>query len=66
MVIITLTKFVCAACVYRHVCAMHVGQRTTLWELVPSSYHVGPGDQTQVARLGSSHLYPLRHLASSP
>lgn len=24
---------------------------------------MGPGDRTQVARLGSEHLYPLRHLA---
>lgn len=25
--------------------------------------HVGPRDQSGVARLGSKHLYPLRHLA---
>lgn len=32
-------------------------------ELVPSSYHVGPGNETQVVRLGTRHLSPLNHLA---
>lgn len=59
-------KIVCVRHVLRHVCAMHAGQRTSLWELVLAFHHMGPGDQTQVARLGSSHFYPLSLLASSP
>lgn len=30
-----------------------------------SFYQVGPGDRTQVSWLGSRHLYPLSHCASS-
>lgn len=32
------------------------------WGSVLSFYHVDPGDQTQVGRGGSKHLYSLSHL----
>lgn len=38
------------------------GQRTTPGNVsFPSIMHVGPGDQTEVDRLGSKHLYNLSH-----
>lgn len=33
-----------------------------MWELGFHFYHVGPGDLTQVVRLGSKRLYTLSHL----
>lgn len=34
-----------------------------VWELVLSLHHVRPGDQTQLIRLGSEHLYLLSDLS---
>lgn len=28
----------------------------------PPTYHVGPGDQTEIINLGRKHLYLLNHL----
>ena len=42
---------------------VHVGVRRQLWHLIISSHHVGPGDWTQVSRIGCSCLYPLSHLS---
>lgn len=47
----------------------HVTERAwrsedNLWKLVLSFHHVGPGDQTQLARL--SHKHPLSQFADSP
>lgn len=38
------------------------GQRTTLWELVLSFYHVASGRWTQVLRLGGEHPSPLSYI----
>lgn len=37
----------------------------SLWELVLLFQHVGPGDQTQVIRVGIMSLYLQSHLAAS-
>lgn len=40
------------------------GSQGNLQELVPSFYHVGSSDQTQVNRPGSIYFYLLSHLTS--
>lgn len=52
-----------AACVYvcGHTCDLRGGQRTTCGSIL-SFYRVGPGDGTQVARLGVKALFLLSHL----
>lgn len=41
---------------------VHVWSENNLQEMVLSSYHVCPGDQTQVSRLCNKCLYLLRWL----
>ena len=33
------------------------------WKSVLDSYHIGPGDQSQIIQFGGKHLYLLSHLA---
>jgi hypothetical protein len=33
-------------------------------KLVLSFHHIGPGDQSQIIRLGGKHFYPLSYLSS--
>lgn len=41
---------------------MHVRSDDNIQESVLSFHHVCPGNQTQMSRRGSKHLYPLGHL----
>lgn len=41
---------------------LYVRSEDNLQESILSSYHVGPGDQTQVVGLGFKYLYPMSHL----
>lgn len=58
--------FVYISCVNTSVHAMvHRGEaENSLPELIFSFYHMGPGDRTQVIRLGGNHPYLLSHLDS--
>lgn len=51
----TLYSIYLFACV--HACVQR--SEDSLWESVLSFHHVGPRDQTEVIRFGSSRLYPL-------
>lgn len=55
-----------SVCMRAHVCScdysfIHMVIRQ--WELVRLSYLMGPGDQSQIIRLGSKCLHPPSHLA---
>lgn len=54
--------FIVCVFVYAHAIALAWRSEDALQELV-LSYHVGPGNQTQVIMLGTRHFSPLRHLA---
>lgn len=41
---------------------LYVCSEDNLPESILSSYHMGPGDETQVAGLGFKYFYPVSHL----
>lgn len=43
---------------------MYIWSDVNLWQLVPFFHHVGPGDHTQILRLGGRCPALLNHLAS--
>ena len=60
---------VCILCVCMCVgtCRRHVWKsEDSLLESILSFYPVGSGAQTQVTKLGGTHLYPVSHLNTTP
>lgn len=39
--------------------------KDNVWEKALSFHHMGPGNQTQIARIGGKALYLMSHLATT-